>query len=232
MPGRPLADAVGLWPMNSLGNKAFDLSGNNNSGTFINETFWEPTQKGPGIGADGVDDSISFSWSKLGIAGYPFSVVWAATHHTINNHTNYVSFSDASFIRNCFFVGIDNSNRLMADVFDFSGGYHSARVTGIAEGQKVNGAAVFRSNSDRRAYLDGANENINVGVDDLVFANLDSFNLFRWVNSNPDVWTRAKEYEYLYICNRILFVAEIDQIYREPFCMFPENIMPEFGISA
>jgi len=46
MPGRNI---VGDWPINSLGNKVFDLSGNGNTGTFVNSPTWTGGKFGPAI---------------------------------------------------------------------------------------------------------------------------------------------------------------------------------------
>lgn len=57
----PLARGlVGCWLMNEgAGSKIYDLSGNVNTGTFGNETYWTPGRNGPAIGFDGVNDYAS-----------------------------------------------------------------------------------------------------------------------------------------------------------------------------
>lgn len=71
---------VACYLMNEgSGNKIYDLSGNNNTGTLINGPVWEPGRTGQALKFDGVDDYInvpdndSFSFTN-GTNDLPFSV--------------------------------------------------------------------------------------------------------------------------------------------------------------
>lgn len=228
----PLGPAGGLvffLPFNEgSGGQVFDLSGRNNTGTFVNQTFWEVAQTGSGVGADGADDFINFSWSKLGINGYPFSIVWAAKHHTLNSYSNVITFSDADVVANSFFAGISENNKSMAVSYSEVTGWDAAETTQtIAAGERVTGAAVFKSNSDRRAYINGGGEAINTAVDDINFGNIDQFNLFK-LDRSVDIYYLGNEFEYLCIYNRVLSASEIAQLDREQFCMVQKKTAPVY----
>jgi len=77
----PLARGlVGCYLMNEGGgNKIYDLSGNQNRGTFVNHTFWTPGKFGNCLSFDGTDDCVSvpdndiFSFGNS-VSDKPFSL--------------------------------------------------------------------------------------------------------------------------------------------------------------
>ena len=59
--GHILADSIALWPMNSLGNRIFDLSGRGQTGILQPGTSWTPGtsgRHGPAVEFDGISGHI------------------------------------------------------------------------------------------------------------------------------------------------------------------------------
>jgi len=56
----PERNIVGDWPMNSLGGRIFDRSGNDHTGTLVGDTHWVLGKFGPALRFDGTSDYVIF----------------------------------------------------------------------------------------------------------------------------------------------------------------------------
>lgn len=220
--GHPLAQGLlGCWVMNERGGKIFDLSGNGNDGTLKNGAYWVTTQGGPGIYMDGVNDYISFSWSKLGLTGFPFTIVQMGKHY-INEASNSVIFSDNNAEKNSFVVYVNSDNNGYAAQYGDSGFQKAVSAGTVADNEEYFLAGVFKTDTDRWAYLN--NEAGVQNTDDsgtFTWGNIDRFNV-GMLDREDDVWYESKGFKFLAIYNRALTPSEIAWLYREPYVMFKD----------
>lgn len=231
MPGRPLADAIGNWPMNSLGNKIFDLSGNGNNGTLQNTTVWTDGSYGPALEFDRLNAYVSIpvisalpNWNTYTIVVYVnttnsihrmIAVSWG---HGLTN-TPYIILGK-TFDNKLFFIHHDNAG---------AGPTITASGPTITDG-KIHQLAIVRLAANSWiAYVDGvqiATDATNAGA---TTSNLTAIGV--QIKGTPAYyWDDKIEMGSIY--NRALTASEIALNNQDPFCMFPENIMPEFGIAA
>ncbi len=214
----PLAKGlIGCWIMNERGsNKIYDLSGRGNDGSFVNETFWTTG----GINTDGANDSVSFSWSKLGITGYPFSIATAGKHHTLNANSGLVTFSTNNIATNSFMLGINTSNQATAITYGATLKAASSVKTLVA-GEHYSIAGTYEGAAHRAVWLNGTgpvSETTSLAVN---FSTIDRFN-FGMLDRSADAWYLSKDVEYIYVYNRALTPSDIWQLYIEPYAMFEE----------
>ncbi len=240
MPGYPLADAIALWPMNCLGRGIFDASGHRHTGFLQNSINWTSAgRNGFALDLSGVNGWVSVTNHRdFTPALVPFSIsAWVnmrdATQFPIavkgRMFTNgeYRLMARAGDILS--FILLDESvvngyigraysvaltaweNTWIHIVATYDGGIVSNGVRIYLNGVQVDdtdqtGAGTFVSCE----YLDGplalGHDNNTYFADGLI--------------DNVIVWRRE------------LAAFEVALLYRKQSCMFPENIMPEFGIVA
>ncbi len=228
MPGHPLADAVGLWPMSSLGTKVFDLSGNGNTGTFSGNISW-------GVGNLGAVTKFTGTSTKIIIAHRSSLVYNQFTYSAWINHSGGHGDTDGGIWydrhdvtgQNAICISNEDGIKLF---FDIAG---TDRGVEVAVGQVTQGilhhVAVTHDGTSQKVYLDG------IYVGGMSFAGAlgqstdDKFIGIGYATEQRD-FNGDISHSLLY--NRALSTSEIALLYREPFCVFPETIMPEFGIAA
>ncbi len=232
MPGRPLADTVAIWPMNSLGTKIFDLSGNGNTGTEQVDSVWQPGKFGTCRYFSG-NDYIATPDSPVFDVGMELTLsIWFNT--TTNMSFVRIFNHDASDYKYTLYITSD-SGVLQFYVRTASGIFSAGNVDEgdgfYADGIWHNLVGTYNGNfatNNLKVYLDGVlldtrsatnggailagDEGIQIGVTSTFF--------FTGLLDIPSIYNRA------------LSASEIEELYQEPFCMFPEPIMPEFGIVA
>lgn len=220
MPGHPLADAVGLWSMNSLGNQVFDLSGNNHKGILVGATSWSEGKFGFALLGDSVNTCVTLSSPVIAATSDFVFVFWVnpsdssggnlATQYGVGQDGRLAFQHGANtvnkfkyFIAHAAGVNVDfeSNNTFLADnwyqvIYRRDGNYFSLYVDGVLEGSQIeNGVSVYQGANTKMGIRDG-----------------------------------LTDHAILY--NRALSATKRSLLYREPFCMFPEPIMREFGIAA
>jgi len=216
MPGHPLAAANSLWTMNSLGDKVFDLSGNGNLGVHQDPPAdWVTSPLGPAVKFDGTPNNM------IEIADNPTLQVFSQFSAVIYFKKNcdickvgtnfYLADSAATVLR-------FRTNQLSAIETYFTVGtiddgkwhlavvcWDGAKTYLIYDGKYFAGAA-------STGTMDLSGDTLKLGWTSYGFS--------------PGAVGFAAIY------NRGLTFSEGALLYRELFCMFPENIMPEFAIAA
>jgi hypothetical protein len=230
MPGRPLADSVGLWPLNSLGNQVFDLSGNRNTGT-LSGPIWVPGAKGgPALQFDGINDSVDCgSNASLFCAGDEITIVVSLRQKPGSAIQQYDTIvSRVSSIGGGYRIWTRNTTHYCFEVKDAVGVDWLTSTTAISSTSYQQIIAVCKANSHMHLYVNGVEEDSELALGN------------GWSDEPPltmGMMPVNRRYfpmdmEYLYIFNRLLDVSEIALPFRDPFSAFPENIMPEFGIAV
>ncbi len=230
MPGHPLADAAAIWPMSSLGNKVFDLSGNNYGMDFINSPIWSPGKFGSSILFDDGSSQYLQRTDVLGITGYPFSFAcWFNSNDQSVNNTLMAFCGDAGhpiFELRLRDPADSDVIALASDAsvdFATSSSQWSANTWSHACGVFINGTS-------RAVYLNGGSKGTNTGESE--YAVLDKFIIGGRIQDGASGLYMSGKIACAFVWNRALTDSEVALLYREPFCMFPETIMPEFGIAA
>lgn len=233
MPGHLLADAVALWPMNSLGNKVFDLSGNNNIGTFgagAASPSWIDGKFGYELRfIAGNSQRVTIPDKDLFTFAGDFSLVTYVLHNISGGNQPLLNKSGGAGNREwqlgintaqaqeiAFVIGnaAGNWDLVMRRGGTLSAGYHL--IVGTLQGTTAT------------IYLDGIQQGAT-GV----------YGGGNLKNTAQAVELGKATTSYLsgrmcfsMIYPRALSLFETAQISREPFCMYPEMIMAELGIVA
>ena len=207
--GHPLSKGlVGLWLMNEgSGNIVQDLSGNGNTGTFVNTPTWVAGKYGQAIElSSGTTDRIEVSTSRFNLS--------------------------AGAIECRFRCGLNYDDGLTHDLFDTSVNNdlliwkHSNNTTYLYTDGTHRGNAVYpwASGVDYHVVLNWPSNELWIngvlainGVDAAI-ATLDPTFIYGNHDSATFAWTG--QHHYLRIYNRELNASERAQLYREPFCMF------------
>jgi hypothetical protein len=219
----PLARGlVGCWVMNEqTGDKVFDLSGNDNTGT-ITGADWV---------ADGLDFGASSDNSKyisvtasqiinLPVSGN-FSIVLSGTPNYGNQASRaIISWGGAD---DFIFYPNDNSNGIggMRVFWRDTGGntinYDGADLIGVK--------TQFTYTSAPTAQI-GYQDGIQVGSSSPSLAGVGPFNSFRIGNWTDSIQPFGGDVQYVYIYNRALSAEEVAWLNREPYAMFEQPISP------
>jgi len=212
--------------MNSLGNKVFDLSGNGKTGTLQGNTHWVLGKFGPALHCSEAGTSISVPHFPF-YEGIPaFSISLWAKSNTISLGEFLISNAGGGDDTFEFYIHGGNDN-LTFQVWNTLNETASGFATDAILGSDLDWhhfVGVFDS-PDVMVYLDSVIGNI---IGNLSGNSQVTDNVLRigYSSTNPVIISHVMIY------NRALAASEIALLYREPFCMFPENIMPEFGIVA
>ena len=227
MPGHPLADAVGLWIMNSLGNKIFDFTGHNNTGTFVNHTAWTNGKYGYALIFDSTDDYVELvdkpslfpdAWTIV-TSIKPWNQAWQSLVGW-RNGANFPGVYANVAGKPLIYLGGQNYRYFAPAAWNTlkDGNEHIVAFTcpGIAQLDITNS----------QMFIDGI-----IQTTDLTSStgNQTAKSTIHLFFSNDKYYGGLSSFFVLY--NRVLLDSEI-RLYREPFCMFPETIMAEYGIAA
>ena len=220
---------VGYWLMNEgSGNKVFDLSGNNETGTIDATGLWVPGKFGSCVKFDGADTRIALGTGISGIIAVP------GADFTLSAWVNVSGFPENNS-GNIFCVHTQAPLVLMwrrdgsGEHFDCHVDYVTSDA--LTEGSDIGDAAVtgvwthvvavhhsatkvsdIYVNGIEESYLsqtagvgaraDRSGEDITIGNDNTTVAT------FNGLIDLPMIWNRA------------LTASEIALLHREPFCMF------------
>ncbi len=233
MPARPLADARSLWPMNSLGNPIFDLSGNGKKGTMVNDVTWGAGKFGPALNFGGFVDYVNFGYwnNPSGKASFVAHVRFdraigsneqiASADKTNTPNSRSLQFRRSAAGKLQLITWTGNVAKIITGTTTLTTGL-CWWVAGVCDGVKsylyVNGisdatpvASGSMDNDTNVHFLLGGRDTNGdlLTINDGLLGRMDCFLRF-------DHTVSASEIAYN----------------REPFCMFPEPIMPEFGIAV
>jgi len=219
----PLARGlVGCWLFNEgSGNKVFDLSGNNQTGTLQADAHFEAGKYGSVIDFDG-DDYISVVTNRdIGNGSYAI-VSRIKTGTDVTGSTRVILGKRNTAGRYPFELEINNYiiNKTQLGVNRFDGTSSEKVLSGTdAIANKDYWVAGTWDGTNLKLYVDGILKNT---VDASALgdsSNTDNYSIGAREKSGSELhWDGKINYVYLY--NRALSASEIALLYREPFCMF------------
>ena len=216
--GHPLAQGlVGLWLMNEgAGDKVYDLSGNGNTGTFVSDPIWSVGKFGPTIYCDGgvaYLDCGAGSSLNFDSGSQDFSVVvWQAFDNPAASNHSSVSRLDGGndgwifrTISGVPWLSLDSKDVKAATAISDTG-YHCLAVTIARAG---NG----------QVYIDGIASGNPVAIASEAMVTTANTR----IGGSVDGHFCLGNISHVYIYNRALSASEIQELYREPFCMFDRD---------
>ncbi len=220
----PLARGlVGCWLFNEgSGNKVFDLSENNQTGTLQADAHFESGKYGSVIDFDGTGDSISVVTNK-DIGTGPYTVISRVKTGTSAQITTRLVLGKRNTA---------NKYPIQFGVINYETGktqFGNQRLDGTLSKTTLSGTDTI-TNTDYwvagtwdgtylKFYVDGILKNT---VDASALgdsSNTDNYSIGAREKSGSELYWDGK-INYVYLYNRALSASDIALLYREPFCMF------------
>jgi hypothetical protein len=215
----PLARGLaGCWLLNEgSGDKVFDLSGNNNLGTFEDNPVWTAGKFGFSITLDGDGDCINYANThSLNIAN-KICVIARLKLETEPSQTSAIYFKDGQI---WLYLGADRKLRTQCHI-DWTGVYGTSILT---VGQWYQVAVCWDGSASPKACLyindlleaSGNPTDFVAGTGNVCFGAITQTNKY-YLNASIS---------HLMIFNRALTSDEIAKLYGEPFCIFDRGVRP------
>lgn len=215
------------------GDKVYDLSGHGNTGTLTNMAFpptassgWNPGKTGPALAFDGNNDYVEIGDFEI---VYPFTIVcWAKTDQTTATEILVsVAHKDAHEYHAIGFGGAAAGDPLLAWTFEGTSGVAETTL-GYSINTVYQVAGVFISGTDRKVYVDGANEGTN--TDAKAVSNIDRAIMGVSADSSPFGYFSGLIEEVLFF-SRIVVPEELRELCKNPYGMF-DWPMPWLGAAV
>lgn len=214
---------VGCWLMNEgSGDIIQDLSGNGNTGSFVADTHFVPGKFGPALNFDGTGDYVKCGLMPAveGIGALTVSC-WVKVPGTPASTQMIVSKRGEANDR-CFYLHVRSSTTVFFGVYDSGDGESLAQKTNALVPGTWNHIVGVYDGANVRVYADtipGADV-VQTGVTDAstqelaIGADKGDVGGDNWLGQidNVKIWNRA------------LSASEVALDYREPFCMFKEDL--------
>jgi len=222
-----------FWLLNEgSGNKAYDLSGNGNTGTLFNTDLsstsgWVPGRLGPSVALDGIDDYIEADQQL--ILNYPFSISSWVLANPIGM-SDYVIFGltdkNIEHTQYGMLVGIDELGRVMirAQNKGVASDAYSLSSSRIDNNNWYHVVAIYESATQRRLYVNNIlqlTSTTSITYD----TNVNRWSIGRWGDITPKSYFKGIIDE-VRVFNRILTNTEISTLYNNPYEMFLETSSP------
>lgn len=226
--GHPLSKGlVGFWLMNEgTGNKVYDLSNNNNDGT-LDGASWVTSDKGYAIDFDGTDDTITMQHTDDLILN-AFSIVLRIRTDQVASDSYMISHYDGTS-QDGFYIRFDNNGLMYFVVFvGGSPGICNSDVGVQATDTWFNIVATRDVSGFMQLYIDGKVQSTT----DTQAGEIDSSAVLRLGTDYSGANDLDGKINYFYLYNRALTILEIQQLYREPFCMFRDPFPIELWQTA
>lgn len=215
----PERNIVGDWPMNEgSGNVIYDLSGNGNHGTFVDNTKWSQGQQGCAVDFDGAGDLVTIADSPelQFVTGESFTVVASFITDAIGNN-GFVG--NAEFMGGGYMLALDGDNDLRFTINN-DAAQQILSVDNVIYANNWYQAVGVYDGGESHAYLDGVFQK-SYGAAVTITA---SGSPLLIGSGQQGGWTGFDgRVSYVYIFNQALSAPEIAQLYRESFYRYLEN---------
>ena len=223
-PDSGLIPDAGFWYMpEGSGNKVFDLSGNGNDGTFVNDPAWSSDSLGPAVDFDGGDDDINCGNKNSIRLVNNFSVfVWVNldTAAGVADYEPVVCRYDTSADKRVWWLGTHDSDW---SIYLSNSGDGASGVEGesgiVAPTGSLTVVGFTYNGTICRLYQNGVEIfNFSPSVHNgSLYACDEIFQIGGYNGGNMD----GKD-SVVYACNKVLYPYEIALLSSEPFCMFKD----------
>ena len=203
---------VGIWLFNEgSGNKAFDLSGNKNAGTFVNNTHFVSGKFGSAVAFDGVSDRFDIV-DNPSLPSDHFTYIAWINHRGSHGDTDGGIWYDRFNVDGENAICISNEDGIKL-FFKIAG---TSRSTEVAAGDVTQGVwhqvAVTHDGISQKVYLDG----VFVGGMSFVGALGDSTNTrFIGVGFGTSQRDFNGSIDHSLLYNRALSPSEVAEIYAD-----------------
>jgi hypothetical protein len=195
------------------GNRIVDLSGNNITGTLSATALWIPGKFGRAIDCSVTNQSISFptpNFVSQGTISFWF-LAKGSLHDTARlwgtgSYTNFEFFKKTSSSTWYFSVNGSNVNMNPPSTW-WDGMWHHLVF-------QWNSAVPFR-----RFYTDGV-----LGSSSSTAFSMPALNATFYLGRADNANTAGGVFDNFNVWNCILSVNEINQLYRDPYCMYEEEV--------
>ena len=219
--------------MNSLSNRSYDLSGCRNTGNLHADTHPVPGRFGHALDFDGVGDYVDYPSLDLRSLITGAWVVRVKLNTVVSNKSIMQYYIDDAnrgkiFIFDSGLGVVFAFNLRIGDVWVIRH-YESTLVPVAGNWYQV---AAVQNGSNFKLYVNDIDQGVPGTDSGNWFGSIGNLWLARFDHSMGEQDGIDGVIDHAMIYSRELVQSGIAQPYREPFCMFPENIMPEFGISA
>lgn len=228
MPGRNIA---GDWPMNSLGGRVFDLSGNDNAGS-ITGPIWSKGKYGPALKFDGTNDYVNFSnvLNTFYVNPYTVSISMNISSNVIAPVRNIFGKTNMTSGGGGFLIAQAGtsigSNKIIVYHFDGVAPSPTFITTNtILLNKDIHLVVSWNGTTAAgsiKVYFNGirqAGAEANYGT----IAQVNGLNLHLGTPDAGSTNSIIGIIEKLQIMNRELLPSEIACLYREPFYRYSEN---------
>ncbi len=216
---------VGAWLFNEgSGNKVFDLSGGNNTGTLTNmtpSTDWIGGKDGFGLDFDGSNDHITIPHKDI-LEPDIITVVTSFISDRAIQYEEIVRKGNNSGTESYDFIrGFPSSGDLRWSIYS-GGSWRDGPFIAINLGQRYTVVGTY-DGSTIRMYLDGYEVGTPVSYSGAVGKGGDVLNFGN--RSSGDRHFLGKIF-YTYIYNRVFTAAEVFQFSKDPYAMFRREFSP------
>jgi len=227
----PLAHGlVGCWLFNeNTGGKVFDLSGNGNTGSLVASTQFVPGKFGSCLDFDGNGDYVS-----LGIG-----VTVTSTSHTILGWFKSPDLSVTRVIHSQTNSNTASSKMISLELSETGNVVYYRRLSVSPWSFSITSPNSYDDDNWHFVVATtslGTNNNFTLYVDGIQVASTTNvYSLMSYVDNRRIGNARMQSGDAYYfnglidevmIFNRALTNIEVNQLYREPFCMFERRINP------
>lgn len=200
---------VGCWLFNEgSGGQVFDLSGNNYTGTLVNDTRWVPGKFGSTLDFDGGGDYVSlprnFNFSQNGACS-----LWFWTDAVVSTDTIFESITGGT---NLWGMQV-KSNKLTAGYYN---GSYDAKSVGFTDITSWHHFVFSRNSGSSSAYLDGVEMTL---TDNPALDTAPNITHIGQAGDRADLSFNGR-IDNVLIYNRPLSASEAAVLCREPFIMF------------
>lgn len=224
---------VGLWLFNEgSGGQVFDLSGNNNTGSLVADTYFGPGKFGSALDFDGNGDYVDVkNFTNFNGKSAITVNVWVNIGSITDANGRLLDHRDGS---NGFIFFINNPSTVPNGSLNFmvdtvTGTHRQEYISAPPTGVWLMLTGVYDKNASdlMKIYQNGVEQTtnlVNAGTGNIVD---DSTDLSIGSNHGSNSRDFAGKIDHATIYNRALSASEIALLYREPFCMFEEAIRPK-----
>lgn len=225
---RPVHHIVGDWPMNSLGDRIFDRSGNQNTGTLQGAApAWDYSMDGPAVFLPGTNEYISLANNSMPQL-LPLTIIVKAkiANSGLFQRLFHSCLNGVLGTNDGFFFQTTNGAALEVGYWDGLGvaaGNRRSKIGGIVSTGWMIYAAVIRGPLDMSLFIDGIDVGGAYNGGGLGYSPGTLPGAIGALESGATKYYITGLIEYVCVFDWELFPSEIAQFYREAFYRYPEN---------
>jgi len=217
-----LVPEAGFWPMwEGSGNKVFDLSGNNNTGSLVADTHWVPGKFGSALSFDGTGDYVDIDNPVLGSVA--MTIVVLARKAAYQQYAGLVVDYQAATPQKKFILGYENPENTLTFYVGDGTNTDSHSIGGFTQDIWHQVCGVFDGGQGiLNMYLDGVESTSSTTITN-IGATPNPISAYSAIGTyNTTTYPFNGQIDHVLIYNRALSASEIAELYSKPFCMFKD----------